>query len=407
MSPEACRSCGGGALHDVLSLGRMPPANALPAVPGAREARYPLGVVMCGACSLVQLTETIPPEELFVEYAYFSSRSGPMVEHARLLAAGVIAERGLGHDDLVVEIASNDGYLLQHYRDQGIPVLGIDPAENVVAVALAVGIPTRTAFFTWSLADELRRDGTAADVVHAHNVLAHVPDVNDFVAGVRRLLSDEGVFLVETPYVGDLVGRLEFDTIYHEHVFYYSMHALTALFERNGLSVVDVERIPIHGGSLRIRAVPAGGHTRPGEAVGKLLDEEKALGMDTPAFYAGFSRRVEDLLGELRSFLAGRRARGRRIAGYGAAAKGSVLLNALGAGTETIEFVVDDTPFKQGRFVPGVGIPIVEPRVLLDEMPDDVLILAWNFADAIVAKEQEYRARGGTFLLPLPSPREA
>ena len=392
-------------MHDVVSLGRMPPANALPAAPGAGEVRYPLEVVMCGACSLLQLTETIPPGELFVEYAYFSSRSAPMVEHARLLVAGVIAERALGPGDLVVEIASNDGYLLQHYRDRSVPVLGIDPAENVVEVAVAAGIPTRAAFFTRSLAEELRRGGTVADVVHANNVLAHVPDVNDFVAGVRHLLSDDGVFVVETPYVRDLIEKLEFDTIYHEHVFYYSLHALAGLFERNGLFVADVERIPIHGGSLRVRAVPAGAGVRPADRVRDLLDKEKTLGMDTPAFYGDFDRRVGELLEELRSFLAERRANGRRIAGYGAAAKGSVLLNALGAGTETIEFVVDDTPFKQGRFMPGVGIPIVEPRVLLEVMPDDVLILAWNFADAIVAKEHEYRARGGTFLLPLPTPR--
>lgn len=407
MGLKACRSCGGHDLHEVLSLGEMPPANALLTAEQLRgqEARYPLEVVMCADCTLLQLTGSLPPDELFVEYAYFSSRSAPMVGHARALVDEVMGERKLGPNDLVIEVASNDGYLLRHYRDKGVEVLGIDPAENVVEVAVAAGIPTRAAFFTSALADELRAEGLAASVVHANNVLAHVPDINDFVAGVARILSDDGWFVVETPYVRDLIEKLEFDTIYHEHVFYYSLHSVVELFERNGMSIVDVRRIAIHGGSLRLRAVPSDSTVVVGDSVAALLREEKVLGMDTASFYRDFAQKVDDLLAELRSFLAERREQGRRIAGYGAAAKGTVLLNALGVGPETIEFVIDETPYKQGRFVPGVRIPIVGRDRLLTEMPDDVLILAWNFADAIIEKEAAYRSRGGSFLLPIPSPK--
>ncbi|MBA2724374.1 MAG: class I SAM-dependent methyltransferase [Actinobacteria bacterium] len=404
---QACRSCSGHDLQEVLSLGEMPPANALPTASQLddEEARYPLEVVMCTGCTLLQLTESPPPDELFVDYAYFSSRSTPMVDHARALVNEVMDERRLGPNDLVIEVASNDGYLLRHYRDLGVKVLGIDPAENVVEVAVAAGIPTRVAFFTSSLADELRSEGLTASVVHANNVLAHVPDINDFVAGVARILSDDGVFVVETPYVRDLIEKLEFDTIYHEHVFYYSLHSVMELFARNGLSVVDVKRIGIHGGSLRLRATPIKRAIKVGNSVAMMLRQEKDLGIDDPSFYSDFAHRVDGLLDELRVFLGERRDQGRRIAGYGAAAKGTVLLNALGIGTETIEFVVDETPYKQGRFIPGVRIPIVGPGALLTQMPDDVLIFAWNFADAIIEKEAAYRARGGVFLLPVPTPR--
>ncbi|MEA2453312.1 MAG: hypothetical protein QOG04_2022 [Actinomycetota bacterium] len=385
----------------------MPPANAVRTLEELDddEARYPLDVVMCLDCALLQLTQSPPPAELFEEYAYFSSRSAPMVDHARSLVDEVMADRKLGPDDLVIEVASNDGYLLRHYQDKGVRVLGIDPAENVVDVAIAAGVPTRAEFFTRTLALELRGEGLVASVVHANNVLAHVPGINDFVSGVAAVLTDDGVFVVETPYARDLVEKLEFDTIYHEHVFYYSLHSVMALLERNGLSVVDVQRIPIHGGSLRIRAMRSDAAAPVDASVASLLLEEEELGMQTVSFYETFARRVDVLLGELRDFLSERREHGRTIAGYGAAAKGAVLLNALGIGPETIGFVVDETPYKQGRFVPGVRIPIVAPEELLTRMPDDVMIFAWNFADAIIQKEAEYVARGGTFLVPIPSPR--
>lgn len=407
MALPSCRSCGSTDLHDVLSLGDMPLANALLTEQqlGSREALHPLAICMCGGCSLVQLTQTVPPDELFSEYAYFSSHSGPMVDHARDLVRSTHAELGLGPSDLVVEIASNDGYLLQHYATEGIPVLGIDPAENVVKVAVDRGIETRCAFFTSWLAREMSAEGLQASVVHANNVLAHVPEINDFVAGVATLLSNNGVFIVETPYVRDMIDKLEFDTIYHEHVFYYSLNSIKALFERNDLKIVRAERIPIHGGSLRVHATRSSSSRAPDPTVDELLFDERVVGMTSCDYYGEFAARVEGLLSDLRDFLAARKAQGRSIAGYGAAAKGTVLLNAAGVGHETIDYIVDDTPYKQGRFVPGARIPIRPPSHLLDQMPDDVMIFAWNFAAEIVAKESAYRSKGGTFLLPLPVPR--
>jgi SAM-dependent methyltransferase len=381
----------------------MPLANTLPTEEelATPETRYPLEVVMCITCSLLQLTESVPPPTLFAEYAYFSSSSEPIVAHAGELVEELRATRDLDGTSLVVEVASNDGYLLQHYIKAGIPVLGIDPAENVVAHAMSRGVPTLCEFFTTQLAENLRAEGRRADVIHANNVLAHVPDINDFTTAIARLLADDGVAVVETPYVRDLSERLEFDTIYHEHIFYYSLRSLEALFERNGLTVVHVDRIPMHGGSLRLQAVRGG---TPDYSVLDLRDEETRLGMGDHSYYLDLATRVDALIASIRSFLADRRATGRRIAGYGAAAKATVMLNALGVGPETIEFVVDGTPYKQGRYVPGVRVPIVAPRALLERKPDDVMIFAWNFATSIIDKEAAYRRAGGTFLLPLPEP---
>lgn len=408
MALSECRSCGSSRFHEVLSLGEMPLANALPteAELATPDPRYPLEVVMCAECSLLQLTESVPPPTLFAEYAYFSSRSEPMVAHARSLVEKVRAERDLGPSNLVVEIASNDGYLLQHYVKAGIPVLGIDPAANVVPHALERGVPTLCEFFTTELAERLRTEGTSADLIHANNVLAHVPDINDFVSAIARLLADDGAVVVETPYVRDLADRLEFDTIYHEHVFYYSLHSLEALFERNGLTVIHVDRIAMHGGSLRVTAAHGGAESAD-ETVASLRDEEKSLGMETDSYYRDLGARVHALIASIRSFLDDRVQAGRKIAGYGAAAKATVMLNALGAGPETIEFVVDGTPYKQGRYVPGVRIPIFAPEMLIERKPDDVMIFAWNFASSIVAKESAYLDSGGTFLLPLPTPHVA
>lgn len=405
MRLAACRSCGGSDLHDVLSLGEMPLANALlsEADLTSEEPRYPLEVVMCADCSLLQLTGSVQPSDLFTEYAYFSSRSEPIVAHARGLVEETRAKFNLSPSDLVVEIASNDGYLLQHYVEAGIPVLGIDPAENVVTHAVEKGVPTMCEFFTTDLATRLRNEGRAANVLHANNVLAHVPDINDFTTAIERILANDGVAIIETPYVRDLSEKLEFDTIYHEHIFYYSLGALEKLFTRNGLTIVHVERIAMHGGSLRITATRVG----QGEAdrsVLALRDEEARLGITDPSHYSDLSARVAVLIDSIRSFLSDRRSAGRRIAGYGAAAKATVMLNALGIGPETIAFVVDGTPYKQGRYVPGVRVPIRAPEALLEERPDDVMIFAWNFAPSIVAKESVYVASGGTFLLPLPAP---
>lgn len=402
----ACRSCAASGLKIVLSLGEMPPSNALltEAQLDVPETRYPLDLALCQACGLAQITVTVDPVELFGEYAYFSSYSSTMLAHAESLVGRMVEERKLGPESLVMEIASNDGYLLQYYTRLEVPVLGIDPAKNVVEAAEERGVPTLCAFFSSGLAEELRGSGRRPDVLHANNVLAHVPDPNGVVRGIGRVLADDGIAMIETPYVRDLVERLEFDTIYHEHLFYYSLTAMDQLFERNGLRIVAVERIPIHGGSLRVFARPAAAAPTSRPAVAALLEEEARLGLATLDYFEGFADRVEVLRGQLLALLGELKDEGHRIAAYGAAAKGTVLLNAFGIGTERIEFVADRSEYKQGRYMPGVHIPIVGPEALLAEMPDEVLLLAWNFADEILEEQAEYRMHGGRFIIPAPVP---
>jgi len=401
-----CRSCGSITLEPVLDLGDMPLANSV--LTGAElarpEPRHPLEVLFCPACALVQIGATVPPEEMFSDYAYFSSYSTTAVERAGALVASLVESQRLGPDSLAVEVASNDGYLLRHYVSRGVPVLGIDPAANVVAAAEAVGVPTLCRFFGPDLAEELRASGLRADVLHANNVLAHVPDVNGFASAIERVLADGGVAVVETPYVRDLVERVEFDTVYHEHVFYYSLTSLTALFERNGLQVVDVERIPIHGGSLRVSLEPGASAGPAAAAVDELLDEERRLGLARYPYYAEFGGRVAELVERLQILLRDLKSSGASIAAYGAAAKGTILLNTLGVGVETLDFVADRNPHKHGLHMPGVHVPIVPPERLAQDMPDFVLLLAWNFADEVLAQQARYRRRGGRFILPVPEP---
>jgi SAM-dependent methyltransferase len=390
----------------VLSLGETPLANSLLTAEqlGAREPAYPLDVVFCPHCALVQLTLSVPPEEMFSEYAYFSSFADTVTENARVLVERMVRERALDGASLAMEIASNDGYLLKRYIEAGVPVLGIDPARNIADVAVANGVRTRCDFFSAELASELVAEGFRADVLHANNVMAHVPDVNGVVAGIATVLANGGVGVVETPYVRDLVDRLEFDTIYHEHLFYYSLSSFDALLRRNGLAAVDVEQIPIHGGSLRVFAAPAG--TPEGDRVQQLLADETAIGMTTIDYYRDFAARVDDLCTELRTLLSALRADGKRIAAYGAAAKGATLLNRIGIGAETIDFVADRNVHKQGLYMPGAHLPIVDPARLVagGDAPDYVLLLAWNFADEVMAQQQEYRRGGGQFIVPVPEP---
>ena len=363
------------------------------------EARFPLDLVYCPDCALVQITETVPPEQLFSHYLYLSSFSDTMLQSAAEVANRLTERRHLGPASLVVELASNDGYLLQYYKRRQVPVLGIEPAANIAKVAEEKGIPTLVRFFGEDVARELRDQGKTADVIHANNVLAHVADLNGFVAGIALLLKDQGVAVIEVPHVKALVEHLEFDTIYHEHLCYYSLTALQPLFQRHGLTIVDVERLPIHGGSLRFYASKSG---TASEAVTRLKAEETEAGIASFEFYRDFGQKVAGLRERLRNLLQSLKKEKKRIAAYGASAKGSTLLNYFGIDGETLDFVVDRSTVKQGLYTPGTHLQILPPEALVERRPDYVLLLSWNFADEILAQQAAYRKQGGRFIVPIP-----
>lgn len=405
MSNAHCRSCGGTDLKTVLDLGQTPLVNRLLTAELLHqpEPTYPLELAFCPSCTLLQVKVSVPPEELFRDYVYFSSFSDTMLNHVRELVTGLIAKRKLGPKSKVLEAASNDGYLLQFYKQAGIPVLGIEPARNIACVAREQkNIPTIDEFFGEDLGRQLRARGELADVFHAHNVLAHVPEPNSFVQGIRQVLKDNGVALIEVPYVKDTIEQCEFDQMYHEHLFYYSLTALNHLFVRQGLEIQDVERQPIHGGSLRLYV----GHPGPGCGVSarviSLLRREKESGMGRLEYYLDFAGRVQQLKASICEHLRDLKKKGHRLAAYGASGKGTMLLNYFGVGRETLDFVVDRNPVKQGKFTPGTYVPIVAPEKLLEQQPDYVLLLTWNIADEVLAQQAEYRRRGGKFITPIP-----
>lgn len=399
-----CRLCGRAGLTPVLDLGSMPLSDGFLTRAQLQQPQevFPLEVAFCPDCSLVQILETVPPEKLFCEdYPYFSSFTDALLVHSRDNVLALIEARSLGPQSLVVELASNDGYLLKNYVKRGVPVLGIDPAEGPAKVAEGIGVPTLCTFFTRDLADRLAAEGRRADVIHANNVLAHVPDTNGFVQGIQRLLKPDGVAVIEVPYVRDLVDHCEFDTIYHEHLCYFSVTSLDRLFRRNGLFLNDIARLPIHGGSLRLFVAP---RDEPRDAVGEMLDQEQQLGLDRPEYYGDFADRVRTIQQNLRDLLGSLKGQGKSIAAYGAAAKGTIMLNYLGADDRTIDFAVDRNTHKQGKFIPGVCIEISDPARLIQEQPDYVMLLPWNFKDEILAQQDAYRQKGGKFIIPIPEP---
>ncbi len=398
----ACLSCGTDGLHEVVSLGSLPLANAYPAMDApADEPRFPLELAFCGHCALVQLRHVVPPEAMFSDYLYFSSYSASMLKHAEALARQLVAERRLGADSLVMEVASNDGYLLQYFTQAGVPVLGIEPAANVAAVATATrGIPTLVDWWGRELGARLAAEGRQADVILGLNVMAHVPDFNGFLAGLAAALKPTGVAVIEAPYVRDMVEKTEFDTIYHEHVFYFSASAVAAAARRHGLVLERVDRVPVHGGSLRLFLSKG---TQHGPAAQALLREEAEAGITTPEYYAGFGRAVETIRTDLRALVARLRAEGRTMAGYGAAAKGTILLNYCGLTADDVAFVADRNPHKQNRRMPGCGIPIVGAEAIAERRPDDVLLFVWNIKDEVMRQEEAYRRAGGRFIVAVPS----
>ncbi|GMQ86123.1 MAG: class I SAM-dependent methyltransferase [Acidimicrobiia bacterium] len=399
-----CRSCGARDLERVLAFGDMPLSDRLvdPEEDSSVEPRIPLTLVFCPECSLVQIEETVSPDVLFgADYPYFSSYSDTLLDHSKRNVEALIDRYQLSSGDLVVELASNDGYLLQFFAEAGIDVLGIDPAPGPAAVAVENGVPTLVEFFGRNVAERLASEGVEADVIIGNNVLAHVPDQNAFVAAMATLLSPSGSIVMEVPYVRDLIENTEFDTIYHEHHCYFSVRSLEGLFARHGLSLNRVEHHPIHGGSLRFFASAEPDREA---SVDEYLADEAIAGMDSIGYYQDFAARVDGVKVALTGLIGELRRGGARVAAYGAAAKGAILLNYAGLDGEQLDYVVDRNPHKQGKLMPGVRLPIHDPSKIGEDPPDYLLILPWNFKDEIMEQQADFAAGGGRFIIPIPEP---
>jgi SAM-dependent methyltransferase len=402
---SVCRACGAPEIRPVLSLGDTPIANALvdPSRAAHDDPVFPLEIVVCERCSLVQLGFILPASLIFDEdYPYFSSFSDALGRHAAAHVAQLITDRDLGDHSFVVEVASNDGYLLRNFVSAGVRVVGIDPAPGPAATANSIGVPTIVEFFGRDVAARVLAEHGPADVIIANNVMAHVPDLDDFVGGMAMLLAEEGVITVENPSVVDMIDHVEFDTIYHEHYSYFSCSSVEALMATHGLFLNDVEYFPdLHGGTLRWFV---GKRTDRTARCGARLDAERAAGVTTSSYYDGFAERVRACQEALREMLEQLRASGRRVAAYGAAAKGATLLNSTGIGTDLIDYVVDRNVHKQGKLMPGCRLPIRPVEFLIDDRPDDLLLLSWNFATEIVDQQSEFIDGGGHVHVPVPAP---
>ena len=403
----SCRFCGAPLEHTFVDLGLSPLCESYvaPEDLNAGETFYPLHAYVCGQCFLVQLEQYVSAEDIFRDYAYFSSYSDSWLAHAKTYVEMITARLRLHQQSLVVELASNDGYLLQYFAEFGIPVLGIEPAENVAKDAVERGVETLTEFFTVELANQLVRDGIRADLVIGNNVLAQVPDVNDFVAGVKLLLKPDGVVTMEFPHLARLVEENQFDTIYHEHFSYLSFSTACRIFAAHGLSVFDVEEVPTHGGSLRIYAGHDAAARAVTDAAQQLLETERRDGLDDLAYYTSFAERVEQIRYALLEFLIEKKQAGKRVVGYGAPGKGNTLLNYCGVRSDLLEFTVDRSPHKQGMFLPGTRIPIYAPEKIDEARPDYILILPWNIKDEIVQQLAGAADWGGRFVAAIPEVR--
>ena len=404
-SPKpSCRLCGTTLNHTVVDLGMSPPCESFRSESelGCMEEYYPLHVRVCEECVLVQLEEYVSPERIFEEYAYFSSYSTSWVAHAKRYCDAMIDRFGLDRNCFVVELASNDGYLLQHFVARGIPVLGIEPAANVAKAAIARNVPTRIAFFGRQLAEDMVAAGQQADLIAANNVLAQVPDLNDFLAGMKRVLKPLGVATLEFPHVATLLEQNQFDTIYHEHFSYFSLITVQIAARLHGFEVFDVEELPTHGGSLRVYLGHAGARGVISPRVAELLLQERRIGLHTVDAYTSLAERARKAKRNLLSFLIGVKERGGRICGYGAPGKGNTLLNYCGIGTDFLDFTVDRNPYKHGRFTPGMHIPILPVEAIDRHKPDYILILPWNLKDEIVAQMRHVGEWGAKFIVPIP-----
>jgi SAM-dependent methyltransferase len=407
LKARECRLCGVPLRHTFVDLGMSPPCESFVSADRIEcmEAYYPLHVMVCEACFLVQLPEHVSPQEIFSEYAYFSSYSSSWVAHAAAYCNAVTSRFGFGPHSLVVELASNDGYLLQHFLALGVPVLGVEPAANVADVAIAKGVPTRVEFFGVALARTLVAEDRQADLIVGNNVLAQVPDLNDFVGGMKLLLKPHGVITLEFPHIERLIAESQFDTIYHEHFSYLSLLTVGRMLEAHGLRVFDVEELPTHGGSLRVYAAHQKSSHAKTPAVDALIAREKEFGLADLKRYSAFQEEVKALKRDLLEFLIQAKREGKRVAGYGAPAKGNTLMNYCGIRQDFIDFTVDRSPYKQGKYLPGTRIPIHPPDRLREARPDYVLILPWNLKDEIVQQISYVREWGGKLVVPIPEAR--